>query len=172
MTAPTRPERSSTRKEQLPQQRTPSNSESAPSAVAPRGLAQPLIGLVGLVIVLAAAALLGLAMGAQKSLEVVGPVSTFCLPVLAVSALWWGGWPVARASRLVGGLASTGIIIGGGILLTLLGEAVVGRFSPAHLFGTTVETPHGHFVTFPWTVPIACSTTHAATAMVCGQPRA
>jgi hypothetical protein len=119
------------------------------------GLAQPWTGAVGLVIVLAIAALLGLAPGAQRSLESIGPVSTFCLPVLAVAALWWNGWPTARAGRLAAGSALTLLVIIAGVLLTVLGQAIVGHGQPEHLFGSGAETPAGHLVTFPWTVPLA-----------------
>jgi hypothetical protein len=133
---------------------------SAPAAAPPppgrsRAIGQPLSGLLGTVIVLAVAALLGLGIGAQHALESIGPWSTFCLPVLAVAALWWGGWPAASASRPVGGLVVTAIVVLGGLALTLLGQFVIGVASPAHLLATTSEIPALHFGTFPWAVPLA-----------------
>lgn len=119
------------------------------------GLPQPWSGLIGLALVLAVAALLGLGLGAQRSLEVIGPLSTFCLPVLAVAALWWNGWPAAKASRPVAGLTVTALIVGVGLLLTAVGQFVVGSPAFGHLLGTASETPKGHLVTFPWTVPLA-----------------
>ena len=74
-------------------------------------LGQPWTGLIGLAVVLAVAALLGLGLGAQDSLEAIGPMSTFCLPVLAVVALWWNGWPVAGRSAWQAGIISTAMMI-------------------------------------------------------------
>ena len=130
----------------------------AQSGTVPRqaaALGQPWVGAGGLVLVLAIAAVLGIAPGMQRSLEIIGPVSTFCLPVLAVAALWWKGWPFTGLSRLAGGLATLGLIVAAGIVLTGIGQAVVGSSQLSHLFGTTAETPQGHLVTFPWTVPLA-----------------
>jgi hypothetical protein len=120
-----------------------------------RALSQPWAGAVGLVIVLGVAAVLGIVPGLPRSLEIIGPASTFCLPVLAVSALWWRGWPFGRLSRLPGGLASLALIIAAGIVLTAVGQAVTGDFQLGHLFGTAGEAAQGHMVTFPFTVPLA-----------------
>lgn len=120
-----------------------------------KALSQPWVGAAGLVIVLAVAAVLGIVPGLQRSLEIIGPASTFCLPVLAVAALWWNGWPFARLSRLAGGLATLGLIVASGIVLTAVGLAVTGSFQLSHLFGTAAEAAQGHMVTFPYTVPLA-----------------
>lgn len=116
---------------------------------------QPWAGIAGLVLVLAVAALLGIAPGLQRSLEVIGPWSTFCLPVLAVTTLWWNGWPFAGLSRGVAGLATLAVIIVAGLILTGVGQAVTGSFQPGHLLGAAAEAAEGHMVTFPWTVPLA-----------------
>lgn len=128
-----------------------------PSSAPPprKALSQPWAGAAGLVIVLAVAALLGIAPGLQRSLEIIGPASTFCLPMLAVAALWWKGWPFARLSRLAGGLATLGLIVASGIVLTAIGMAVTGNFQLSHLFGTAAEAAQGHMVTFPYTIPLA-----------------
>ena len=119
-----------------------------PSSAPPpkKTLSQPWVGAAGLVIVLAVAAVLGIVPGMQRSLEIIGPVSTFCLPVLAVAALWWKGWPFARLSRSVGGLATLGLIVASGIVLTAAGLAVTGNFQLSHLFGTAAEAAQGLFV--------------------------
>ncbi|MGH3150107.1 MAG: hypothetical protein ACRDOB_05175 [Streptosporangiaceae bacterium] len=104
---------------------------------------------------LAVAAVLGIVPGLQRSLEIIGPASTFCLPVLAVAALWWKGWPLARLSRPGAGLAALGLIVVSGIALTAIGQAVTGKFQLSHLFGTAAEAARGHMATFPWTVPLA-----------------
>ena len=128
-----------------------------PSSAPPpkKTLSQPWVGAAGLVIVLAVAAVLGIVPGMQRSLEIIGPVSTFCLPILAVAALWWKGWPFARLSRPLGGLATLGLIVASGIVLTAAGLAVTGNFQLSHLFGTAAEAAQGHMVTFPFTVPLA-----------------
>jgi hypothetical protein len=118
-------------------------------------LSQPWLGAAGLVVVLAVAAVLGIVPGLQRSLEIIGPVSTFCLPVLAIAALWWKGWPFATLSRPASGIATLGLIVASGIVLTAIGQAVTGSFQPGHLFGTAAEATQGHMVTFPWTVPLA-----------------
>jgi hypothetical protein len=133
------------------QLRTQQPSKAPP----PKALGQPWVGAAGLVIVLAVAAVLGIVPGLPRSLEIIGPASTFCLPVLAVAALWWKGWPFAGLSRLAGGLATLGLIVASGIVLTAAGLAVTGNFQLSHLFGTAAEAAQGHMVTFPFTVPLA-----------------
>ncbi len=133
----------------------PRTSEPASAPPPKRTLSQPWTGAAGLAIVLAVAALLGIVPGLPRSLEIIGPVSTFCLPVLAVAALWWRGWPFARLSRLAGGLATLGLIVVSGVVLTAAGLAVTGNFQLGHLFGTAAEAAQGHMVTFPFTVPLA-----------------
>jgi hypothetical protein len=120
-----------------------------------RTISQPWLGAAGLVIVLTVAAVLGIVPGMQRSLEIIGPTSTFCLPVLAIAALWWKGWPFAKLSRSAGGIATLGLIVAFGIVLTAIGQAVTGSFQLGHLFGTAAEATKGHMVTFPWTVPLA-----------------
>jgi hypothetical protein len=132
----------------------PTISETS-GAPPPKAWAQPWTGTVGLVIVLGVAAVLGIAPGLPRSLEIIGPASTFCLPVLAIAALWWKGWPFARLPRLAGGLATLGLIVASGIVLTGVGQAVTGNLQPGHLFGTASEAAAGHMVTFPFTVPLA-----------------
>jgi hypothetical protein len=136
-----------------------------------KALSQPRAGAAGLVIVLAVAAVLGIVPGLQRSLEIIGPASTFCLPMLAVAALWWKGWPFAKLSRLAGGLATLGLIVASGIVLTAIGMAVTGNFQLSHLFGTAAEAAQGHMVTFPFTVPLAAFVfvTMLQLTFVCGQ---
>jgi len=128
----------------------PPASEPRPSPLA----SQPWSGAAGLAVVLAVAALLGIVPGLHFSLEVIGPASTFCLPVLTVAALWWQGWPFARFSRAAAGVATLALIAVGGIALTALGLAVTGNFQLGHLFGGAAEAAQGHLVTSPWTVPL------------------
>jgi hypothetical protein len=128
---------------------------SASSSLAPSWSAQPWSGLVGLAVVLAAGAAVAIVPGPQQALEVLGPWSTFALPVLAVVALWFGNWPLAGASRAVTGVVLTTGILAVGLVLTLLGQSVVGSPAPAYLLGTSDEVAAGHLVSFPFTVPLA-----------------
>jgi hypothetical protein len=64
----------------------PSRALKRPTLLAP----QPGVGLAGLILVAVTLAVLAVVQGPQNSLLVLGPISTFWLPVLAASALWWG----------------------------------------------------------------------------------
>jgi hypothetical protein len=55
---------------------------------------QPALGLAGLVLVAPVAVLLGVGAGSlERSLKVLGPLSTFALPIAAMIAFWWEDWP-------------------------------------------------------------------------------
>lgn len=140
-----------------PEQETPIPSTPPEERPAPPSglLGQPWSGLAGLAIVALAAALLGLVVGAQNALEVIGPWSTFALPVLAAAALWWQGWPTAGLPRAAAGAVITVLIIGAGLVLTGLGQLVVGDAAFGHLLGTGTDTAQGYLTSFPWTVPLA-----------------
>src|SRR5260370_35425032 len=62
--------------------------------------AQPWAGLGGLL--LATAGFFALALGTGStttSLLILGPISTFALPAVAVIAFWWTDWPGPRLTR-------------------------------------------------------------------------
>lgn len=133
-------------------------NEQASSEVAagPAGLArQPWAGLAGAVIVAAFFVLLGLVPGAQRSLEIVGPISTFALPVLVVVALWWEGWPFSRAGRPLASALNTLLIAVAAVALAVLGQAIVGRVDVGGLFSPAAAAERGVFVGFPFLVPLA-----------------
>lgn len=131
--------------------------EAGPEPAATQGIGQPVSGAIGLALVAAVALLAGVAPGPQGVLERVGPYALFCLPVLTVVALWWDGWPLARRGAAVAGAAGTALILGVGLLATVVGQALVGDADTSHLFGNSTETPPplAHMTTFPWTVPLA-----------------
>ena len=59
--------------------------------------AQPWLGMGGLL--LAAAVFFALALGTGStatSLLILGPISTFALPAVAMIAFWWNDWPGSR----------------------------------------------------------------------------
>ena len=115
---------------------------------------QPGLGLAGIIFVVPVAVLLGAGLGSlERSLVVLGPISTFALPVIAMIAFWWEGWPGARLRPPLSGLSNTLLVAAGGVALTLAGQAVVaqvdlrGVFDPA---AAPADAP-----TFPATMPLA-----------------
>jgi hypothetical protein len=119
---------------------------------------QPAVGVVGGLVAVAICLLLGVAVPPLDSLQVLGAVTTFSLPLLIASALWWHGGPVRTASRTVNGAANTLVIIAGAVVLCALAQVIVGRGDFSHLLSTT---PAGHgpgrpaFPSYPWTLPLA-----------------
>jgi hypothetical protein len=69
-----------------------------------------------------------------------------------------GGWP-AGLSRSAAGLLNTVIFVLAALVLTGIGQAVVGRFDLAGMFSTRVstDTHQGVFTAFPFTVPPAAA---------------
>ena len=116
--------------------------------------AQARAGLLGLVIVALGFVVLGILPGGpQHALETVGPIATFALPVLAASALWWEGWPAGRLRQPLAGLVNLVLIIVGGIVLTIIAQAVVGHVDLVGMF-TTPPQGSPNFTTWPWTMPL------------------
>ena len=136
---------------------TSTASVAAPKEVSKR--TQPMVGIGGLVIVAVAFALLGIIWSPQTSLVVLGPITTFALPVLVLSAIWWGGWPFAKFGRSVSGLANTVMIAAGGLILAGVGLLIIGHFNLHGIFSANAakENSQGVLTTFPFTVPIAAS---------------
>ena len=115
---------------------------------------QPSLGLAGILLVLPVAAALGVgAGGLESSLRVLGPLSTFSLPIVAMIAFWWEDWPGTRLQAPLSGLLDTVLVIVGAVLLTLLGQLVVGHFDLRGVFDPTPGP--GHSPTFPATMPLA-----------------
>jgi hypothetical protein len=115
---------------------------------------QPGLGLAGLLLVAPVAVALGVgAGGLEASLRVLGPLSTFGLPVVAMIAFWWEDWPGTRLKAPLSGLLDTILVIVGAALLTLLGQLVVGHLDLRGVFDPTPGP--GHSATFPATVPLA-----------------
>jgi hypothetical protein len=136
---------------------------SAPPSLQPRGVRdteqgdavrQPALGLAGLLPVVAVAVVLGVGAGSlQASLRVLGPLSTFALPVVAMIAFWWEDWPGTRLKAPLSGLLNTILVIAGGVVLTFIGQLVVGD---GNLHGIFDATPGPHSSpTFPATMPLA-----------------
>ncbi|WP_370962091.1 hypothetical protein [Amycolatopsis sp. cg9] len=89
--------------------------------------AQPRRGLLGLAFVLPVTALLAAgAGGPARTAELLGPVVTFALPVVAVIAFWWVDWPGSLLRGGWTGVSDTALVTAGGAGLALLARAVTG----------------------------------------------
>jgi hypothetical protein len=78
--------------------------------------AQPWLGVAGLL--LAAAVFFALALGTgstRTSLLVLGPLSTFALPAVAMVAFWWNDWPGSRLTKPWTGLVDTLLVAAAGL---------------------------------------------------------
>src|SRR5436189_50092 len=96
---PSSSSRSRTRGSTRSASRAPATLETAGVRESVRRVAarQPALGLAGLVLVVPVAVVLGAgAGGLEPSLRVLGPLSTFGLPVVAMIAFWWEDWPGTR----------------------------------------------------------------------------
>jgi hypothetical protein len=92
------------------------------------GAARPAAGagLAGITLVIPVALFLGAAWGGpERSLLVLGPLSTFALPVIAMIAFWWDDWPGTAVRAPLSGLIDTLLVGIGGIVLTIAGQAIV-----------------------------------------------
>ena len=115
---------------------------------------QPGLGLAGTLLVLPVAVFLGVgAGGLEPSLRVLGPLSTFGLPVVAMIAFWWEDWPGSRLRPGWSGLLNTALVVAGAVLLTFAGQMVVGRVDLRGVFDPTPGA--GDAPTFPATMPLA-----------------
>jgi hypothetical protein len=115
---------------------------------------QPALGLAGITLVIPVVFVLGVGWGgAERSLLVLGPISTFALPVIAMIAFWWEDWPGTMLRPPLSGLIDTVVVGAGGVALTIAGQAVVGHADVRGVFDPTAVD--GHAPTFPGTMPIA-----------------
>jgi hypothetical protein len=116
--------------------------------------AQPWLGIGGML--LAAVVFFALALGTgstETSLLILGPVSTFALPAVAMIAFWWNDWPGSNLTTPWTGLIDTVLVIVAAVVLTIAGQAIVERFDLRGVFeanpGPRVPT------TFPATLALA-----------------
>ena len=115
---------------------------------------QPWLGLGGLL--LAAVVFFALALGTGStatSLLILGPISTFALPVVAMVAFWWNDWPGSRLTTPWAGLIDTVLVAAAAVVLTIAGQAVVERSDVRGVFDATPGP--GVPVTFPATLVLA-----------------
>ena len=115
---------------------------------------QPWLGLGGLL--LTAVVFFALALGTGStatSLLILGPISTFALPVVAMVAFWWNDWPGSRLTTPWAGLIDTVLVAAAAVVLTMAGQAVVERSDVRGVFDATPGP--GVPVTFPATLVLA-----------------
>ena len=115
---------------------------------------QPWRGLGGLL--LATVVFLALAAGTGStatSLLILGPMSAFALPLVAVVAFWWNDWPGSRLTTPWTGLIDTVLVAAAAVVLTIAGQAVVERSDVRGVFEATPGP--GVPVTFPATLVLA-----------------
>jgi hypothetical protein len=115
---------------------------------------QPWLGVGGLL--LGAAVFFALALGTgstRTSLLILGPISTFALPAVAMVAFWWNDWPGSRFTTPWTGLIDTLLVAAAAVVLTIAGQAIVER---SDLRGVFQASP-GPAVpaTFPATLALA-----------------
>jgi hypothetical protein len=115
---------------------------------------QPWLGLGGLL--LAAVVFFALALGAgstETSLLILGPMSAFALPAVAMIAFWWNDWPGSTLTTPWTGLIDTIMVVAASVVLTIAGQAIVER---PDLRGAFEANPGpGVPVTFPVTLALA-----------------
>ena len=119
-----------------------------------RVAAQPWLGLGGLL--LAAVVFFALALGTGStttSLLILGPISTFALPAVAMVAFWWNDWPGSELTTPWTGLIDTLVVVAAAVVLTIAGQAIVERPDIRGVFEATPGP--GVPVTFPATLALA-----------------
>ena len=116
--------------------------------------AQPRLGLGGLL--LAAVVFFALALGTGStttSLLILGPISTFALPAVAMVAFWWNDWPGSRLTTPWTGLIDTVLVAAAAVVLTIAGQAIIERSDVRAVFEASPGP--GAPATFPATLPLA-----------------
>jgi hypothetical protein len=116
--------------------------------------AQPRLGLGGLL--LAAVVFFALALGTGStttSLLILGPISTFALPAVAMVAFWWNDWPGSRLTTPWTGLIDTVLVAAAPVVLTIAGQAIIERSDVQAVFEASPGP--GVPATFPATLALA-----------------
>jgi hypothetical protein len=115
---------------------------------------QPALGLAGITLVIPVVLFLGAAWGGpERSLLVLGPMSTFALPLIAMIAFWWEDWPGTVVRPPLTGLIDTVLVAVGGVVSTIVGQAIVEHVDLRGVFDPGAGPAHA--ATFPLTMPLA-----------------
>jgi hypothetical protein len=131
---------------------------AATSSLASRALLarQPALGLAGVPLVASAALVLAVGLGSlERSLLVLGPISTFALPVIATIAFWWEDWPGTSLRPALCIVTDTVLVVAGGVITTFAGQAAVAHADVRGVFDPAAggrDAP-----TFPATMPLAAA---------------
>jgi hypothetical protein len=72
--------------------------------------------------------------GPERSLLILAPLSTFALPAIAMIGFWWNDWPGTGLRAPWTGLVDTLLVIVAAIVLTIVGQEVVGRVDLRGIF--------------------------------------
>jgi hypothetical protein len=115
---------------------------------------QPWLGIGGLL--LAAVVFFALTLGTgstETSLLILGPMSTFALPAVAMIAFWWNDWPGSRLTTPWTGLIDTVLVVAASVVLTIAGQAIIERSDVRGVFAANPGP--GVPVTFPATLALA-----------------
>jgi hypothetical protein len=126
----------------------------------------------GLLIMLAVFVAGGLVLSPQGALLVIGPISLFAMPILALVADFVVPLYAGQQRRwLVAGIILASIL-GGAIVLTVLAQAIVGQIDLAGVFSTDPHTAASHLTAFPFTIPLggALFVAYLEVAIVSGVP--
>ena len=117
---------------------------------------QPGLGLVGMTLVMPVTVMLGVGFdGAERSLLVLGPISTSSLPVIALVAFWWNGWPGTTGRPPLTGLLNTLLVSVGGVVFTVAAQTIVAHADLRGVFDPSAGASHAP--TFPATMPLAAA---------------
>jgi hypothetical protein len=115
---------------------------------------QPALGITGLLLVVPVAVLFAFAAdGAQGSTVVLGPFAVFALAPIAMIAFWWENWPGTRLRASWSGWADTLLIAVIAVVLTMIGQLLVGSFDLRGIF--SLSPAPSHSPVFPITLPLA-----------------
>ncbi|HVX33974.1 MAG TPA: hypothetical protein VHA80_12610 [Solirubrobacterales bacterium] len=115
---------------------------------------QPALGLAGITLVIPVMVVLAIGYGGpERSLLVLGPMSTFALPAIAMIAFWWNDWPGTILRPPLTGLLDTLLVALAGVLFTILGQAIVLHLDLRGVFDP--DAGPAHAAIFPDTMPPA-----------------
>src|SRR6266550_1128970 len=115
---------------------------------------QPALGVTGLLLVVPVAVLLAFAAdGAQGSTILLGPFAVFALAPIAMIAFWWENWPGTRLRPSWSGWADTLLIAAIAVVMTMIGQLLVGHFDLRGIF--SLNPAPNHSPVFPITLPLA-----------------
>jgi hypothetical protein len=115
---------------------------------------QPAVGLAGLLLVVPIAVLLAVAAGGpERSVVVLAPLVTFALPPVVMIAFYWEDWPGTLLRPQWSGWFDTLLIAVAAVVLTIVGQAVVGSVDLRGVFDPNPGP--GHSAVFPAVMPLA-----------------